>query len=54
LQGWPLGRLATCAAGLAVLVAFVFVWLTLADVLGSRSPGDHTQFVDPFAHETAH
>lgn len=34
-EGWPLDGLTTCAAGLAVLVALVWVWLTLANVLGA-------------------
>ena len=33
-EGWPLGRLATLAAGLAVLVALVFAWQFLAEALG--------------------
>ncbi len=34
-EGWPLDALTTCAAGLAVLVALVWVWLTLANALGA-------------------
>ena len=54
LRRWPLGGLASCAAGLAVLVALVFVWLTLADALGPRGPEPGTPVADPFTHAIAH
>jgi len=53
-QRWPLGGLATGAAGLAVLVVFVWVWLTLSSALGPAGPEDRNQVVDPVTHEVSH
>jgi hypothetical protein len=54
LRRWPLGGLATCAAGLAVLVALVFVWLTLADALGPRGTEPGPFVADPPAQTVSH
>jgi hypothetical protein len=49
--GWKLNALATCALGLGLLVAVVFLWMAVSDAMGPRGSEDRTRMVDPFTHE---